>query len=223
MVAEALWLAVKAVRLDDLVGLLKQANSTAWTPEVLRRHLDVEGPHFLTPMITSHGCEGELYYRCAVRVLLRQGFGSCAWAMTNLDLPPSVFDALPEMTDVQTRSALRLLVEDGPLLLDVVRASGCDLPEPWWQLEGGDRDRLQEEVLREVAPEGHALSGRRFDVVARCAACGEVVVRLDDETHALVHPTWSGTVESPPLPRTTLAGGYLATEAAVVGHATEHG
>jgi hypothetical protein len=96
-------------------------------------------------------------------------------------------------------------------------------PEPWWESDDADRELLRGEVLREVAEAGHALSGRTFEVIARCAACDEVLPRLDDGSHALVHPTWSGKSESPPRPRTTLTGGYLATESAVVAHAVEHG
>lgn len=98
-----------------------------------------------------------------------------------------------------------------------------NFPEPWWPSDADDRDRLGEEVSREVAAEGHPLSGRQFNVIARCGACDEVLVRLDDESHALVHPTWSGKMESPPWPPTTLTGGYLATELAVAAHATDHG
>jgi hypothetical protein len=81
---------------------------------------------------------------------------------------------------------------------------------------------LADEVLREVAAEGHPLSGRSLTVVARCAACDEVLVRLDGEAFALVHPTWSQRPESPPWPRTVVTGGFLATEMAVDQHAADH-
>lgn len=98
-----------------------------------------------------------------------------------------------------------------------------DFPEPWWQPAGPDRERLRDEVLREIPAEGHVLSRRGFEVIARCDACDEVLLRLDDESQALVHPTWSGQAESPPWPMTRLTGGYIATEAAVTAHAVEHG
>ena len=97
-----------------------------------------------------------------------------------------------------------------------------DFPEPWWQPDEANRQAVRDELTRE-ATRGHLLAGRPFEVVARCSACDEVLVRLDDETHAIVHPTWSGRREKPPWPTITATGGYLATEAALVAHAVQHG
>lgn len=97
-----------------------------------------------------------------------------------------------------------------------------DFPEPWWQPDESNREFVRDEVAREVGP-GHLLAERSFEVVARCSACDEVLVRLDDESHALVHPTWSGQRETAPWPRATATGGYLGTESALVSHALDHG
>lgn len=98
-----------------------------------------------------------------------------------------------------------------------------NVSKPWWQPGERERNRLGDEVLCEVPREGHPLSGIAVEVMARCAACDEVLVHLGDECFALVHPTWSGRRESPPWPNTVLTDGYVATQVAVDKHAADHG
>ena len=93
-----------------------------------------------------------------------------------------------------------------------------ELSERWWGL--GDAGDLAEtkraSVLRELRSEvsaDHALTGRIARVEAFFEASDDVVVRLDDDTFALVHPTWSGEAEAPPFPLSTLLGdGRAASE-----------
>jgi 5-methylcytosine-specific restriction enzyme subunit McrC len=90
----------------------------------------------------------------------------------------------------------------------------------WW----GYRDRSEvaesqrRKTLREITAElssGHALSGRVMRVEAFHVLTDSVVVLLDDDTFALVHPTWSGRPERPPYPAATPLGDAEGTARAV--------
>jgi len=96
------------------------------------------------------------------------------------------------------------------------------LPDPWWRPDEAAQKRLLAEVLAEVAP-GHPLHGRVVDAPNRCGACDEVLVTVGDGSFAMVHLTWSGHPETPPYPRSSFTGGFVATEVAQTAHADAHG
>ena len=96
------------------------------------------------------------------------------------------------------------------------------LPEPWWVPDEPLRQRLTHELLSELS-EGHPLFGVRPEVVNRCAACDEVLVRVGEGNFGMVHLTWTGRPETPPWPRYTHTGGYVATELAQSVHCRDHG
>lgn len=85
--------------------------------------------------------------------------------------------------------------------------------EPRWEGFGTDDDdhlrsrrrAVLDELLREI-DNGHALNGRIVQVAAFFSASDDVIVQLDDGTFAHVHPTWTGQVERPGYPETTLLG-----------------
>ena len=68
-------------------------------------------------------------------------------------------------------------------------------------------------MLAEVAP-GHPLYNRVTDAPNRCGACDEVLVTVGDGSLATVHLKWSGHAETPPYPRSSDTGGFVATEVA---------
>lgn len=96
------------------------------------------------------------------------------------------------------------------------------LRDPWWRPDDAHLKTVMDELFREVPRREHALSCRDLTVVARCAACDEVLVRLDNASHALVHVSWTGQREQSPWPRTVLTGGDVDTQIAVERHAAEH-
>ena len=93
------------------------------------------------------------------------------------------------------------------------------LPEPWTSASEFDDlgKRLVAELERGVQP-GHELAGRTVVPIAKCGGCDDAVFRLEDETWAIVHLTWSRRAESPPWPRTKLVSSFLAIEAAMTEH-----
>jgi hypothetical protein len=90
------------------------------------------------------------------------------------------------------------------------------LVDPWWDLRGGtpedeaERERITRELGTEVSP-GHVLHGKTFQVVGRCWARDDVLLRLADGKWALVHLTYSGR-ESPPFPSTRILESVQAVE-----------
>jgi hypothetical protein len=66
-----------------------------------------------------------------------------------------------------------------------------------------EAERLRTQLLRELSP-GHTLHGADLRVVARASPQDEVIVETTDNRVALVHLTWSGHPESPPLPITEM-------------------
>ncbi|WP_460627718.1 hypothetical protein [Intrasporangium mesophilum] len=82
----------------------------------------------------------------------------------------------------------------------------------------GDRARaLEDEAATEVAP-GHELHGLALTAVAKCEGCDSVVYRASDGTFAIVHLSWTRKSETPPWPRTTRLGGFIAVENAMDQH-----
>lgn len=82
-----------------------------------------------------------------------------------------------------------------------------ELSDDWWARDDPKppADENFAAVPRELKSElgaGHELFDRVVRVEARFGPSDDVV-RLIDGTFALVHPTWSGRVESPPWPRST--------------------
>lgn len=83
-----------------------------------------------------------------------------------------------------------------------------EFPQPWIDLRrfrdrlvnGGLVARHRKELRREIAP-GHVLHGRDWEIIGlRVAARDDVLLRLGDESAALVHLTWRGGPEPPPWP-----------------------
>lgn len=70
--------------------------------------------------------------------------------------------------------------------------------EPWVAPAADEAGGLEREASVEVGP-GHELSGRTLTAIARCSDCDHVVFRLDDDTWAVVHLTWSHKAEPAPL------------------------
>ncbi|GEA83811.1 hypothetical protein [Cellulomonas gelida] len=90
-----------------------------------------------------------------------------------------------------------------------------ELSDDWWARH--DPERPAEDsfaaVLREIELElgpDHDLFGQVVRVEARFGLSDDVVVRLVDGAFALVHPTWSASVESPPWPTSTRLGDAAA-------------
>jgi hypothetical protein len=92
---------------------------------------------------------------------------------------------------------------------------------PWRLVDDPESATLLGELQTEIGP-GHPLSGVTFSVVRECSTCGEVLVRRDDTTFALVRPTGSAHPESLPLPRMTPLGGRASAELAMLAHANDH-
>lgn len=75
------------------------------------------------------------------------------------------------------------------------------------------RSAVLAELELEIAP-GHELSGLVVGVEAFFEASDDVIVRLLDGSHALVHPTWIQKPDRPPWPTAERIGrGEEATEA----------
>ena len=94
------------------------------------------------------------------------------------------------------------------------------LSDEWWLCPGSGRrsERNCDAVLREMDLElspAHNLAGKIAGVEARFRSTDDVVVGLVDETFALVRPTWTGRVESPPWPAWTRLGDAAAASEAI--------
>jgi hypothetical protein len=133
----------------------------------------------------------------------------------------------PDVELVETRPASPGL-RPNPVLLHVrrYRADMSDattgLPEPWFVPDEQTRERLTHELLTELS-EGHPLFDIRPEVLNRCSACDEVLVRVGEGKFGMVHLTWTGQRETPPWPRYSDTGGYVATELAQLVHGRDHG
>jgi len=92
----------------------------------------------------------------------------------------------------------------------------------WWAPTEQNRRAVTAETLVELAP-GHPLYGCDFELVRRCGACDEVLVRVGEDDFGLVHLTWSGKRERPPYPRYAHTGSFVATETSLDAHSAEHG
>lgn len=76
------------------------------------------------------------------------------------------------------------------------------MDQPWEEIEGTERARgIATELGKEIR-RGHPLHGRGLAVWLACNACDDVLLRLDQDQFAVVHPTWSGRTERPPWPST---------------------
>lgn len=97
---------------------------------------------------------------------------------------------------------------------------GLALSDDWWVRDDpehpseDDFGAVLREVRRELGPT-HDLFAQVVRVEARFGPSDDVVVRLVDDTFALVHPTWSGAVEAPPWPSSTRLGDAAAASRAI--------
>lgn len=96
-------------------------------------------------------------------------------------------------------------------------SASSGLREPWYRPSPEQMAALKREAVIEISPV-HQLYGRSLTSVARCEACDDVLFRLDDETWAIVHLTWTGRTEQPPRPVAQRLGGFLAVEMATDQH-----
>lgn len=88
-----------------------------------------------------------------------------------------------------------------------------DEDHPWEVVEGtAPAVGVEQELHKEIGP-GHPLHGRQLTAWLTCAACDDVLVRLDDVkvragsapyACAVVHPTWIGKTERLPFPNTVV-------------------
>ena len=95
-----------------------------------------------------------------------------------------------------------------------------DLSDDWWGRDDpeGAADENFAAVLREIQVElgpQHELFGQVVRVEARFGPSDDVVVSLSDGTFALVHPTWKGSAEAAPWPRSTRLGDVDAASRAI--------
>jgi hypothetical protein len=61
----------------------------------------------------------------------------------------------------------------------------------WRELKEGERSRLTEELLRELA-DGHPLYGRAARAIARRIDCDDVAFDVGGSGLCVVHLTWAG-------------------------------
>ena len=95
--------------------------------------------------------------------------------------------------------------------------SSNDFRDPWFRLVGASARASEQEATTEIA-DGHELHGLALTAVAKCEVCDSVVFRGADDTFAIVHLTWTARPETPPWPRTTRLGGFIAVETAMDQH-----
>jgi hypothetical protein len=84
-------------------------------------------------------------------------------------------------------------------------------------MDGDSAQAVEDEVTTEIAP-GHELHQLALTAVAKCEGCDSVVYRASDGTFAVVHLSWSRKPETPPWPRTTRLGGFIAVESSMDQH-----
>ena len=92
-----------------------------------------------------------------------------------------------------------------------------DFREPWHRAEGDSARTFEAEAATEIA-DGHELHGLDLIAIATCEGCESVVYGGSDGTFAIVHLSWTTKRETPPSPRTTRLGGFIAAEAAMDQH-----
>ena len=95
--------------------------------------------------------------------------------------------------------------------------SSADFREPWVRVDGENARALEQEAATEIA-QGHELYGLALTAVAKCQGCDSVVFRVSDDTFAIVHLSWIRNPDTPPWPRTTRLGGFIAVEMAMDQH-----
>ena len=98
--------------------------------------------------------------------------------------------------------------------------SDLRLSDRWWGLDdtSARAEARRDAVMRELATEmgtGHELSGSVVRVEAFFEASDDVIVRLVDNTYALVHPTWSMKTERLSHPTTQQLGNAADASEAV--------
>ena len=92
-----------------------------------------------------------------------------------------------------------------------------DFRQPWLQVDGDATRAFEDEAATEIAS-GHELHGLTLTAIAKCEGCDSVVYRASDGTFAIVHLSWTRKSETPPWPRTTRLGGFIAVETAIDQH-----
>lgn len=83
-----------------------------------------------------------------------------------------------------------------------------ELLEPWRAVVGEERAALERELSREL-PEGHVVSGKAVQAIARRADCDDVLFEVAGVGFAVVHLTWRRAREkNAAWPRTELFASY---------------
>ena len=96
------------------------------------------------------------------------------------------------------------------------------LPDSWVVAEPAQAEALVAEAVREIGP-SHPLFGRGLTTVALCRGCDHVLFRLDDESWAIVHLTWTSAREPAPWPNSTQCDSCMAVEMEVDAHSADEG
>lgn len=92
-----------------------------------------------------------------------------------------------------------------------------DVGELWRPVDGETARAFEDEAATEISL-GHDLHGLALTALVRCDGCDSVVYRASDGTFAIVHLSWTRKPETPPWPRTTRLGGFIAVETAMDQH-----
>jgi hypothetical protein len=95
--------------------------------------------------------------------------------------------------------------------------TSTDFREPWRRAEGESARAFEDEAAAEIA-DGHELHGLDLTAIAKCEGCDCVVYRGSNGTFAIVHLSWTTRRETPPWPRTTRLGSFIAIESAMDQH-----
>jgi len=95
--------------------------------------------------------------------------------------------------------------------------TSTDFREPWRRAEDDSVGTFEDEAAAEIA-DGHELYGLALTAIAKCEGCDSVVYRASDGTFAIVLLSWTHQRETPPWPRTTRLGGFIALESAMDQH-----
>ena len=70
--------------------------------------------------------------------------------------------------------------------------------QPWYPVDGADRQSLQNELQRELG-EGHPLFGKRIQVIGRRRDQDDVLCLIEgSKSVAVVHLTWRSAPEADP-------------------------
>ncbi|MGE3692151.1 MAG: hypothetical protein AB7F98_12315 [Novosphingobium sp.] len=101
--------------------------------------------------------------------------------------------------------------------------SELDYQWPWRELpEGAEQTGLQQRCDYEITP-AHALWGRQGAVVARSDAGDDVLVRLADGSHAIVHLTWGDAPGNADWPHALVLATIGEVNAAIAPEAEDKG